>query len=211
LTSKAKIYVKTSEVISELRKLPRVKIDYITFSGRGEPSLAKNLGQAIKAVKKLGIAPIAVLTNASLIGQAGIRKNLSYADFVVAKLDAYSQKSLERINQPEKAIKFDKIFQGIRQFRKDFKGKFALQIMFVKDNQKDAQELAKLAKEINPDEVQINTPLRPSKTGPLSRREISRIKKYFRGLNFVSVYDIQGKKVIPLSKKQALRRRGKLI
>jgi wyosine [tRNA(Phe)-imidazoG37] synthetase (radical SAM superfamily) len=210
-TSKPKIYVKTSEVISELRRLPRVKIDYITFSGRGEPSLAKNLGQAIKAVKKLSIAPVAVLTNASLFNRAGIRKNLSCADFVIAKLDAYSQKSLERINQPAKSVVFDRVVQGIKQFRKDFKGRFALQIMFVRENKDFADKLARLTREINPDEVQINTPLRPSKANPLSKQEISRIKKYFRGLDFISVYDIPCKKVIPLSKKQALKRRGKLI
>jgi wyosine [tRNA(Phe)-imidazoG37] synthetase (radical SAM superfamily) len=203
--------VKTSGVITELEKLSRIKIDYITFSGRGEPSLAKNLGQVIKAVKKLSIAPVAVLTNASLFNQAGIRKNLSGADFVIAKLDAYSQESLERINQPAKAIRFDKIIQGIKQFNKDFKGKFALQIMFVKKNQKNAQELAKLVKEINPDEVQINTPRRPCKERSLSKQEISRIKKYFQGLDFLSVYDIHDKKVIPLSKQQALKRRGRLI
>ena len=211
LTCKTRVYVKTSGAITELEKLPRIKIDYITFSGRGEPSLAKNLGQTIKAVKKLGIAPVAVLTNASLLNQTGIRKNLSYADFVVAKLDAYSQKSLERINQPAKEIRFDKIIQGIKQFRKKFKGKFALQIMFVKGNQGDVRKIAKLAKEINPDEVQINTPLRPSKTEPLSRPEIAKIKKYFSGLDSISVYDIKRKKVAPLSRKQALKRRGKLI
>ena len=62
---KPKIYVKTKDVIEELKKLPRIKIDYITFSGRGEPTLAKNLGQVIKAVKKLNLAPVAVLTNAA--------------------------------------------------------------------------------------------------------------------------------------------------
>ncbi|MFH1338585.1 MAG: radical SAM protein, partial [Candidatus Omnitrophota bacterium] len=45
---KPKACVKTSEIIKELKELPGLKIDYITFSGRGEPTLAKNLGQAIR-------------------------------------------------------------------------------------------------------------------------------------------------------------------
>lgn len=210
-TEKPKVYVKTKDVIEELKKLPRIKIDYITFSGRGESTLAKNLGQAIKAVKKLNLAPVAVLTNAAGISQANIRKNLSFADFVIVKLDAYSQESLERINQPAKAIRFKNIFQGIKQFKKDFRGKFALQIMFVEDNQRDAEKLARLAREINPDEVQINTPRRPSKVKPLSREKIARIKEYFSGLNFISVYDVQPKRAISLSKQETLRRRGKII
>lgn len=205
-----RIFVKTSEIIEELKRLPRIKIDYITFSGRGEPTLAKNLGEVLRAVKKLKIAPVAVLTNASLINKVSARRNLSYADFVVAKLDAYSQNSLERINQPAKRIRLKKIIQGIKQFRKEFKGKFALQIMFIKKNKGYAEKLAELAAEINPDEVQINTPLRPCKVKPLSKKEIDRIKKYFSGLNFISVYDAHPKKAIPLTKKGTLRRRGKI-
>jgi wyosine [tRNA(Phe)-imidazoG37] synthetase (radical SAM superfamily) len=208
---KPEIYVKTSEIIKELERLPRVKVDYITFSGRGEPSLAKNLGEVMRAVKRLNLAPIAVLTNFSLINQADIRENLSSADFVIAKLDAYSQESIEKINQPARAIRFKNILHGIKQFKKDFKGKFALQIMFVEENQRDADKLAKLAQEINPDEVQVNTPRRPCKVRPLLREEIARIKEYFSGLNFISVYDVQPKKVVPISKEETKIRRGKII
>ena len=208
-TKKPRIFVKTSEIIEELKRLPKIKIDYITFSGRGEPTLAKNLGQVIWAVKKLKIAPVAVLTNASLMYRKDIIKSLSFADSVIAKLDAYSQESIESVNRPAKGITIGKIIQGIKQFRKEFKGKFALQIMFAKENQEDAKRLAKLAREINPDEVQINTPLRPCKVKPLSKRDIAKIKEYFHKLNFISVYDARPKKVTPLSKKGILKRRGK--
>ncbi len=210
-TKKPKVYVKTSEVIAELKRLPGVRIDYITFSGNGEPTLAKNLGQAIRAVKKLEIAPVAVLTNASLINQACVRDDLSLADFVIAKVDAYSQGSLEKINHPAKAVRFEKIIRGIKQFKKGFKGKLALQIMFTDENKNDAGRLAELAREIDPDEVQINTPLRPCKAKPLSRREIAGIKKYFHNLRSISIYDVQPRKVTPLSREDTLRRRGKKI
>lgn len=211
-TTKPNIYIKTSEIIEELKRLPPcIKIDYITFSGRGEPTLAKNLGEAIRAVKRLNLAPVAVLSNSSLIDQADIRENLSFADFVIAKLDAYSQASLERINQPAKAIRFERIIQGIKQFKAGFKGKFALQIMFIKANQRDAENLARLVREVNPDVVQINTPTRACKVRPLSKEEIVRIKGYFHELNFISVYDIQPKKVVALSKSETLKRRGKII
>jgi len=207
--TKPKLYVKTAQVISELKRLPHIKIDYITFSGSGEPSLAENLGEAIKAVKKLNIAPVAILTNSTLFNQKNIRKDLSFADYVIAKLDAFSQASLEKINRPAKTIRFDSILRGIRQFRHTFKGKFALQIMFVKKNKKDAKELARLTKIIAPDEVQINTPLRTCAVKPLSKKEIEKIKKYFSGLNSFSVYDVRIKKVTAVSKKETLKRRGK--
>jgi wyosine [tRNA(Phe)-imidazoG37] synthetase (radical SAM superfamily) len=210
-TTKPKVFVKASDIIAELKRLPPLKIDYLTFSGRGEPCLAKNLGRAIKAVKRLNIAPVAVLTNAALINQANIRKSLSLADFVIAKLDAYSSQSLKRVNQPARSVRLADIIKGIKQFRKNFKGKFALQIMFVRQNQKDADKIARLAYEVNPDEVQINTPRRACRVRPLSKSAISRIKKCFSGLNLISVYDIQPKKAIPFSCQGTLTRRGKTI
>ena len=205
------VFVSVPQIIRELNRLPEVRLDYITFSGRGEPTLAANLGQAIRAVKKLRIAPVAVLTNAGLINQARVRKSLSLADFVIVKLDACSQERLKSINRPQAAIRFRNIIRGIMQFRKEFKGRLGLQIMFLRQNKQTAGQLAAWAGEIKPDEVQINTPRRPSAARPLSRKEIFRIKQYFRGLNYISVYDAPRKRVIPLSNKQAMRRRGKRV
>jgi len=56
-----------SKIIDELNFLPPLKIDYITFSGAGEPTLAKNLGEMIKAVRRVRKEKIAVLTNSSLM------------------------------------------------------------------------------------------------------------------------------------------------
>lgn len=211
LITQPKVYVEAREIISELKKLPKVKIDYITFSGRGEPSLAANLGQVIQEVKKLNIAPIAVLTNSGLIYQPEIRKNLSGADFVIVKLDACSQQALEKINRPDKTISFDKIIQGIKQFKRGFKGKFALQIMFTEANQVDARRLAELARQISPDEIQLNTSLRPCNQRPLSKQEIERIKESFSGSNFISVYNVRPKKAASFSKEETLKRRGKIV
>ena len=61
--------------------------------------------------------------------------------------------------------------------------------MFINENKSIASELAALARQINPDEVQINTPLRECPSKPLSKEEISDIMKHFKGLNAISVYD----------------------
>jgi len=91
-TDERKQYVKTEDIIAEIRQLPvNVEIDYLTFSGRGESTLAANLGEAITAVKNLRSEPVAVLTNSALIDREDVRRDLSHADFVVAKLDASSQ------------------------------------------------------------------------------------------------------------------------
>ncbi len=209
-SKRREIFVPTAKIIEEINSLPPIEIDYITFSGAGEPTLAENLGRIIKAVKKIRKEKIAVLTNSSLMDREDVQEDLSLADFVIAKLDACSQDLLLRINKPVKTIKFDTIVKAIKEFRSKYKDKLALQIMFLKENQKKAKEIARIAKEINPDEIQINTPLRPCGSKPLSKAELSIIKGYFKGLNSISVYESEKKRVRPISKKNTLRRRGKI-
>lgn len=205
------VYVPAEAVIEELKALPETQIDYITFSGRGEPTLAKNLGEAIKAVRALRKEPIAVLTNSSLMDKKEVREELSLADFVAVKLDGASEKSVELINKPAPGIGFEAIFNGLKEFRREYGGQLALQIMFIDENKEDAGKLAELCAKIRPDEVQINTPLRPCGVKPLSREEILKVKGYFKGMRVVSVYDAEHKEVRPLSPDDTLKRRGKIL
>lgn len=212
-TGKRKVFVPVKEIIKEINSLSCLKLDYITFSGAGEPALAKNLGQAIRAVKKIKKAKIAVITNASLLAYKGVRRDLAAADFVLVKLDAPSEAVLRRINRPLAEIKFAALLKGIKNFRAGFKGKLALQIMFVKENKGCFRELAVLVKRLHPDEVQLNTPLRPSASRPLSKKELKKIKDYFLSecgdkIKITGAYDVVRKNVTPLNKCDTSRRRG---
>ena len=92
-----------------------------------------------------------------------------------------------------------------------YKGRFALQIMLIEQNKNYAHDISQIAKHINPDEIQINTPLRPCGVKPLSKSELGEIENYFTGLNTVSVYKAEHGEVEPISSKDTLRRRGKKI
>ncbi|OPX30819.1 MAG: hypothetical protein B1H08_00735 [Candidatus Omnitrophica bacterium 4484_171] len=205
-----RVFVPAEEIINELKMLPPTEVDYITFSGRAEPVLARNLGEMVRAVKQERSEKIAVLTNSSLLYRKDVQDDLMPVDFVAAKLDAPSQGLFESINRPLESIKFDTVVNAIKEFKRVYKGKLALQIMFVEANKDYAKDIARIAKEINPDEVQINTPLRPSRVKPLSKKEIYAIKDYFKGMNVVSVYEAPKVKVTPISKEDTLRRRGKV-
>lgn len=210
-TLKRKIYVPSKKIIQEIKALPKVHIDYITFSGRGEPTLAKNLGQLIRAIKKIRPEPIAVLTNASLLSQKSVRKELLPADLVAVKLDVDAQALFRAINQPGKKVSFSHLLQGIRQLRKEYRGRLALQIMLLPQNTKVVQKIAKLVKTIQPDEIHLCTPTRPSPVLPLSRKTVSALKKYFRGMQVISLYDVKCKKTRPIDKKGTTWRRGKAL
>ena len=209
--TKRRVFVSTENLVKELNSIPKIDIDYITFSGTGEPTLAKNLGSMIKEIRKFRKEKIAVLTNATLLGRKDIRRELKDVDLVEAKLDAPSNSLLQIINKPHKSISVKKIVDSIKMFKKGFKGKLALQVMFTKDNIAFAEGIASIVKSIKPDEVHLNTPTRPCGVKPVSKKEIDKIRPYFRGLKILSVYDrIKRKKTKPISNQETLRRRGKV-
>ncbi|MBN3033870.1 MAG: radical SAM protein [Candidatus Saganbacteria bacterium] len=207
---KRQLFVPIAEIVEELESVPRLNIDYITLSGTGEPTLALNLGDAIEKIKGHFTKPVAVLTNSSLLHDSQVRKELGAADLVVAKLDAPNEEIFHRVSRPSGGITFHMIVDGIKRFNQEYPGKLALQMMFVPQNKEHAAAMARLAKEIGPVEVQLNTPLRPSPVKPLTVEELAEVKKIFlaAGLERVySVYDVERPETRPLDESETRRRR----
>lgn len=207
---KRHVFVPIAEVVKELESLPRLNIDYITLSGTGEPTLASNLGDVIEKIKGHFNKPVAVLTNSSLLHEPQVRKELGLADLVIAKLDAPNEEIFRKINRPANGITFQLIIGGIKKFNDEYPGKLALQMMFMPQNQDRSAAMARLAKEVDPVEVQLNTPLRPSPVKPLTIDEMAEIKKIFlaAGLAKVySVYDVERPETRPMDEMETRRRR----
>ncbi len=206
-------FVTMTQLAEELETVKNIAADYITFSGVAEPTLASNLGQAIQLAKSIfhSRLPVAILTNSSLMPSKDVRRELSLADIVVAKLDAPNEELFQSINRPVKKLRLDEIVSGIRCFRSEYQGKLALQIMFVETNRDYAHEMARLVAELSPDEVQINTPLRPCAIKPLTPEELAAIKQEFSSLKKVTtVYEAKKPDVTPLNLRETLQRRPKL-
>ena len=201
-------FVSVEAILTEVKAMPPMRIDCYTFSGRGEPTLAKNLGAMIRAVREAAGGKIAVITNAGLIDRPDVQEDLFLADWVLAKLDAADQASFQAVDIPAKGIEFQRIVEGIKAFKKKFKGKLALQVMSVEENKRRAPEIARIAREINADEVQVNTPLRPGAMMPLAPEELKRVLTHFQGMNAVSVYESGRKTVEPLDERATILRHG---
>lgn len=189
-------FVAVRDLEQELQNIPEtIEYDVVTFSGMGEPTLAKNLPPALRIVREFTNRPIAVLTNSSLMSDERVRRELADFDIVVAKLDARDQELFHRVNRPARAVRFEAVMDGLEAFRRTFEGKLAVQIMLIEMNKSHAKDLDALTRLIDPDEVQLNTPLRPSAVPPLSPREMQAAAVHFKGLNVRQVYDYAGKRL----------------
>lgn len=215
LSFERKVFVPAEEIAAEIQDLPEdCRVDYFTFSGNGEPTLAANLGDMIRAVKACrppGAAKVAVITNASTIMRPDVQADLRLADLVLCKIDAPDQKVFEQMNRPAPGLRLEDIISGIKSFRKDFRGRLAVQVMFTEANQAYAAELAQIARDIGPDEVQLNTPLRPSPVRPLRPEEMAALKRPFTaaGLRVRSVYEEEKKAYEPFDDQATEKRHGR--
>ena len=204
-------FISIAKLAKELETVKGTAADYATFSGVGEPTLASNLGEAIGLVKSVLGLPVAVLTNSSLMVREYVRRQLALADVVVAKVDAPTEELFRQINRPIIGYTLDEILRALKLFREEYHGKLALQMMFVEANKGYAPEMAGIAKRLSPDEVQLNTPLRPCAVQPLTLEDMSLICRAFSGLRgVVPVYEATRPEVTPLNQEETLLRRPKL-
>ncbi len=180
-------YFPKEDILRDVRKalLLDKKIDYITFSGSGEPTLNSGIGWLAREIKKITQIPIAVLTNSSFLWDKSLREDLLPADLVVPSLDAATEEVFKAMNRPHSSLNIDKIVEGIKEFRKEFKNELWLEIMLVKginDSKDEIEKFKELISETHPEKVHLNTVVRPPAeefAHPLSVKELKEIRDFF--------------------------------
>ena len=183
-----KNYYSVDEIIYELKEalLNNKNIDYITFTGSGEPTLYKDLKKLIYEIKQITDIPVCIITNGSLLYKQEMRSNLLLADLVIPSLDAGNEDAFKLIDNPNKEIDFDKMVEGLIEFKKVFKGKYWLEIFLLKDindNEDELDDIIKIVNKIKPDRIQLITATRRvanEKAKALTDEELKKIKKYFK-------------------------------
>lgn len=203
-TVKRREYIPVKEILSQIKKIlaSKQRIDYITFSGSGEPTLNTAISGLIREIKKMTSIPVAVLTNSSLFSRKEVRRALLEADLIIPSLDAASPEIFSRVNRPHPSLKIEEIIDGLKNFRKEYKGKIWLEIMLVKginDKPSDLRKLKEAIAAIKPDKVQLNTVIRPPAEKfalPLSLEELKKIREFLGG-NCEIIADFKKREQLP--------------
>jgi wyosine [tRNA(Phe)-imidazoG37] synthetase (radical SAM superfamily) len=168
LVNERKNYFPTEDILVEVEKAltshKAGEIDWVTFVGSGETTLHASIGLLIREVKALTKLPVAVITNGSLLYLPEVRNELSSADAVLPSLDAGNEQLYRKINRPYPAVTFNRLLDGLVQFRKEYTGKLWIEVMLVRglnDTVEALEEIAGELKRIQPDEIHIVQPTRP--------------------------------------------------
>lgn len=187
LTATRKVYTPTNDILEEIKKALEQKntIDYITFSGSGEPTLHAELGALIHGVRRMTALPIAVLTNSSLMDKKDVQDDLACSSVIVPTLCTTHNNTFKKIHRANKTININRIVESLVSFSKNFGGEIWLEVMLIKninDSEQEIKDLKKAIDHIKPNKVQINTVVRPpleSWAEPVPECTLKHVKKLF--------------------------------
>jgi wyosine [tRNA(Phe)-imidazoG37] synthetase (radical SAM superfamily) len=167
LTANRREYVPTAEVIEELDSYLSASpgLDYITFSGSGEPTLHSGTGEICRYIKsKFPGYRIALLTNGGLFSDKSVRDEVMDMDVIIPSLDSATETGFMKIDRPCSSAAIDEIISGLAELGKEFSGEIWLEIFVVPGVNNTDEELSALSEAVHriaPDRVQLNTLDRP--------------------------------------------------
>lgn len=160
-----------------------VKIDSITFSGNGEPTVNPDFPEIIDVTlelrdKYLPGAVVSVLSNATLIGRKEIVDALKKVDNPILKIDAPTDEGAAIINRPAPSYNVEETVRNLEAFD----GNFVLQTMFLKWSGSDSSDpkwidgWMKIVRRLKPREIMVYTLDREAPQKGLEKFTVSQMK-----------------------------------
>ncbi len=140
------------------------RLDYVTLSGAGEPTLHSELGRIVAGIKTLTEVPLAIITNSALLHRTEVLEALAPIDLILPSLDTAREETFKRLNRPHPAVTMDMILKGLTRLKTALKAEVWLEMLLVaglNDSPGEVAALKEAAELIRPDRIQINTVDRP--------------------------------------------------
>jgi len=163
--AKQKESVSVESIMQALTKHLHDKIDSITLTANGEPTLYPYLNELIDEIDKIkGNTATLILTNSATLVNDAVFQTLLKLDEVKLSLDAISQEVFKKIDRPHESIDIKQIVEKVKEFSKVYKGKLYIEVLFVHGLNDTKEEIAKLnavLKDVNAERVDIGTIDRP--------------------------------------------------
>ena len=137
--------VEVEKIIDELKLHLNDKIDVITLTANGEPTLYPFLEELMDEIDKIkGSTQTLILTNSATLVNEKVFKTLLKLDQVKLSLDAVSSDVFKKIDRPHVSIQIENVVQKVIEFSKVYQGKLFIEILFVHGLNDTKEEVAKL-------------------------------------------------------------------
>lgn len=158
--------VDVKSVIDELKTHLSDKIDVITLTANGEPTLYPFIDELVDEIDKIKKdTKTLILTNSATLVEEKIFKTLLKLDQVKLSLDAVSDDIFKKIDRPHAIIDIKELLKQVKEFSKVYTGKLFIEILFVYGLNDTFEEVAKLNKVLleleNVERIDLGTIDRP--------------------------------------------------
>lgn len=157
--------IKVQTIIDELKTHLNNKIDVITLTANGEPTLYPFLSELIDEIDKIkDSTETLILTNSAALADEKVFSTLLKLDQVKLSLDAISSDVFKKIDRPHPSIDIDAVVEKVKEFSKIYKGKLFLEILFVhglNDTPKEVAKLNDVLLDVNTSRIDLGTIDRP--------------------------------------------------
>lgn len=162
---KQSITVSVDEIIEALRPHLNDKIDVITLTANGEPTLYPHLDELINRLNAIkGKTDTLILTNSAALTDKSVYKALLKLDQVKLSLDAITPEIFKKIDRPHKSIDVNAIVNKVVEFSQEYRGKLFIEILFVhtlNDTKEEVKKLNEVLLKVNATRVDLGTIDRP--------------------------------------------------
>ena len=184
------------DIIKEIKNsfLIHPKIDVLTLTCNGEPTLYPKLNELIDEINKIkGNTKTLILSNGSTIYKEDIFNTLLKIDIVKLSLDCVSEKCFKKLDRVNSSVETQKIVPAMVDFSKQTINDLVLEILFVKDLNDNEAEISLLydaVTKINPKRVDIGTIDRPPAYAvkPVTYEFLEKVANKFENINVNIVY-----------------------
>ena len=167
LTLERKEYVPVDAVIRELDEVlsGKPELDFITFSGSGEPTLNSGIGRIVDFLKtRYPQYPVCLLTNGFALGDPEVRREIARIDRVVPSLDASNTEEFIRINRPAPGLEFGRFVKELTAYTQTASSEIYLELFIVpgvNDSDESIRRFVEIVRGMKLVMVQLNTLDRP--------------------------------------------------
>jgi wyosine [tRNA(Phe)-imidazoG37] synthetase (radical SAM superfamily) len=166
-TDQVEIYTPL-EIVRELEKALEKKpeIDYVTFSGNGEPTLHPQFLEICSELRELRNRympnlPIALLSNSTCLHRTDVLEAINFIDLPILKLDCGNQKIFQIINRPVEGISFGLIVEALSKIESPVLQSVFVDGKFSNATKEAVREWIDVIEKIKPHAIQIYSIDRP--------------------------------------------------
>ena len=167
------------------------KVDSITFSGDGEPTINPDFPEIIDDTlalrdKYAPSAKVSVLSNATRVHKPEIFAALCKVDNPIMKIDAPTNELIDRINKPAPGYDVAVVVEALKQF----KGNFVLQTCMLRSKEYNfdssrpevLEGWMQIVRELRPREIMVYTIDRPTPATGLEKFTVEEMERLVKPL-----------------------------